>query len=59
MNFKQTLITDYFKYINKSKKIYGYNIINNSWHCLTCGIDMGINNPRQLCGKTFCRNFLY
>tara|TARA_B000000475_G_C15880203_1_gene400156 strand:+ start:496 stop:759 length:264 start_codon:yes stop_codon:yes gene_type:complete len=22
--------------------------------CLLCNIDMGINNPRQLCGKTKC-----
>ena len=26
----------------------------NSWHCLTCGVDMGIHNPRQLCGKWKC-----
>ena len=24
--------------------------------CISCGIDMGINNPRQLCGKTKCIN---
>lgn len=23
--------------------------------CLECGIDMGPQNPRQLCGKSFCR----
>tara|TARA_Y200000002_G_C22105150_1_gene424363 strand:- start:93 stop:338 length:246 start_codon:yes stop_codon:yes gene_type:complete len=22
--------------------------------CLICNCDMGKNNPRQLCGKTFC-----
>lgn len=22
--------------------------------CLECGSDMGIMNPRQLCGKTYC-----
>lgn len=22
--------------------------------CISCGIDMGIDNPRQLCGKTKC-----
>lgn len=22
--------------------------------CVSCGIDMGIDNPRQLCGKTNC-----
>ena len=24
--------------------------------CMECGIDMGPNNPRQLCGKTRCLN---
>ena len=24
--------------------------------CISCGIDMGACNPRQLCGKTFCYN---
>ena len=56
MNLKQTLITDYFTLISKSKKIYGYNNKTDSWHCLTCGINMGKNNPRQECGKTFCHN---
>lgn len=52
MAYKQTLITDYFYIINK--KIFGYNSLTNSWHCLSCGIDMGPNNPRQLCGKYYC-----
>jgi hypothetical protein len=24
--------------------------------CIECGEDMGLENPRQLCGKTYCRN---
>lgn len=24
--------------------------------CVLCGVDMGDNNPRQLCGKTMCPN---
>ena len=24
--------------------------------CIECGIDMGIHNPRQYCGKTHCSN---
>ena len=24
--------------------------------CLECGVDMGPQNPRQLCGKTYCRS---
>lgn len=26
----------------------------DSWYCTCCGIDMGINNPRQYCCKTYC-----
>lgn len=52
MNKVQTLITDYFE----KNKVYGYNSKTDSWHCLVCGDDMGPTNPRQLCGKYFCRN---
>ena len=54
----QTLITDFFTHIkvNKTNKIYGYNEITNSWHCVECGDDMGSMNPRQLCGKYYCCN---
>ena len=24
--------------------------------CVICGVDMGANNPRQLCRKTYCEN---
>lgn len=40
-------------------KVYGYNSETGSWHCIECGEDMGIHNPRQLCGKTFCYNIIY
>ena len=36
--------------------IYGYNEKTNNWHCMSCGDNMGPNNPRQLCGKSFCYN---
>lgn len=49
---KQTKITDYFY----KKKVYGYNSITGSWHCLQCGANMGKHNPRQLCGKIYCNN---
>ena len=52
---KQKLITDFFFKIEK--KVYGYNELTNSWHCLTCGVDMGPQNPRQFCGKWRCLNF--
>lgn len=32
----------------------GYNGENR---CLSCNEDMGPSNPRQLCGKTHCRNY--
>lgn len=38
----QTLITHYF--LKKVKSNY----------CVECGIDMGPQNPRQLCGKYQC-----
>lgn len=37
-------------------KNYGYNEENNCWYCTYCGEFMGENNPRQLCGKTYCHN---
>lgn len=40
-------------------KVLGYNIETNSWHCTMCGDDMGEHNPRQLCGKYYCRNFTH
>jgi len=43
MIFKQTKITDYYK-VKKP----------NDNYCLECGISMGPNNPRQLCGKSVC-----
>lgn len=69
-NKVQTLITDYYgkkrklsydnNYLeesnrkNKKDKVYGYNPETDSWHCLECGVDMGPQNPRQLCGKYYC-----
>lgn len=51
----QTLITEYFEPV----KVFGYNEKTGSWHCLQCGTDMGPQNPRQLCGKTYCQNLFY
>ena len=52
-NKNQTLITDYFKSVNKETIIKGYNPKNNHYHCVECGIDMG-NYPGQLCRYTWC-----
>ena len=38
---------------NKKRKDDGIEMKNL---CMTCGDDMGDSNPRQLCGKTKCRN---
>ena len=51
----QQKITDYYKI--KKAKVYGYNNKTDEWHCLECGISMGKNNPRQLCGKYFCDGY--
>ncbi len=69
---KQTLITEHFKPSERFEStksleepvkspdtvelVYGYNEKTNSWHCLECGDDMGPTNPRQLCGKYYCRS---
>lgn len=36
--------------------VLGYDCDNDTWCCSTCGVDMGSNNPRQLCCKTYCEN---
>lgn len=37
---------------------YDYYSPNNTIRnlCVICGVDMGPNNPRQLCRKTYCEN---
>ena len=54
-NTIQKKITDYFP--KKVKKVYGYNPVTDSWHCVECGVDMGPHNPRQLCGKSICYGY--
>jgi len=49
---KQTIITDYF--YKKKNIVYGYNKDTGSWHCVSCGEDMGQGNPRQYCCKSYC-----
>jgi len=53
--FTYKLTTDY-KSIEKNNLIKGYNYETDEWHCLSCGISMGKNNPRQLCKKIYCEN---
>ena len=54
---KQSKITDYFK--KNKKKVFGYNSATGSNHCTICGKDIGSNNPRQLCYKTWCPEYLF
>lgn len=42
-----------------NQKVYGYNELTGSWHCMLCGADMGKTNPRQLCRKSYCENTPY
>jgi hypothetical protein len=37
---------------------YDYYSPNNTIRnlCVICGVDMGPDNPRQLCRKTYCEN---
>jgi hypothetical protein len=49
---KQALITDYYKPLKKRKFNYDTN------RCISCNIDLGIQNPRQYCGKIFCWNLI-
>jgi hypothetical protein len=32
----------------------GYDAKCDTWRCIVCGVDMGPQNPRQLCNKTYC-----
>lgn len=41
---------------NMVNKILEKNSHSGKNLCIDCGEDMGIDNPRQLCGKTYCRN---
>lgn len=53
--FRQTLITDYYKPVKKTKK---YKTFQFEWKCLECGDFLGYDNPRQLCGKSYCYKFI-
>jgi hypothetical protein len=53
MTKAQSKITNFFKK-KTNIKVYGFNTKTEEWHCTECGISMGKNNPRQLCGKYFC-----
>ena len=53
--------TDYISHIavyKKNNKYFYDFVLDESMRnlCTVCGIDMGIDNPRQLCGKLYCCN---
>ena len=56
---KQTLITDFYPMKPTTVKKIGYCDKTECWHCITCGENMGKDNPRQLCGKYYCQNMYY
>jgi hypothetical protein len=37
----------------------GDKIVDGKNRCMECNIDMGDDNPRQLCGKTICRKIKF
>ena len=53
---KQTKITEFYKknVASITRVTRGQHPVTKSWHCIECGEDMGINNPRQLCGTYKC-----
>jgi hypothetical protein len=38
----------------KSEIVRGYDEKLDTWRCILCGVNLGKENPRQLCSKTFC-----
>lgn len=40
--------------VNEAQEADSNNYEVETWRCTECGIVMGPNNPRQLCGKTYC-----
>lgn len=51
---KEFFGTKYNRLIDKNTLTYTKKEEEPKNLCLLCNIDMGINNPRQLCGKTKC-----
>jgi hypothetical protein len=51
----ELIIDSKYEEDSNNETFYGYNIKTDNWHCLECGDNMG-NNPRQLCGKSYCLN---
>lgn len=51
---KEFFSKKYNRPIDKNTLIYTKEETEPKNLCLECNIDMGINNPRQLCGKTKC-----
>lgn len=53
---KLDIYLDYDVILEQFKEIILKNNLGKKWRCIECKIDMGINNSRQLCGKTYCCN---
>jgi len=44
----------YYKIMSEMEDKYDTSSDKNL--CIKCGVDMGVYNPRQYCGKTYCKN---
>jgi hypothetical protein len=45
--YRQLLLTDFYRIINKKRH-------SETNYCIICNCDLGPQNPRQLCEKTYC-----
>ncbi len=41
--------------IEQDQIVYSSNNLIPTWNCTICGIDLGTHNPRQFCGKYYCK----
>ena len=53
---KLDIYLDYDVILEQFKEIILKNNLGMKNRCTECNVDMGLCNPRQLCGKTYCSN---
>ena len=49
-----TIVNDYNEISESTKSTESTESIE-LWYCTICGINMGSHNPRQYCGKYYCK----
>jgi len=52
-----TLCEEFLRSRSRSPRACSQTQIVDIFHCVECGVHMGNNNPRQLCGKTCCFSY--